>query len=264
MGSIMSVPLPYLVVANWKSHKNATDAAAWIAGLLSKTQALSSAAQSAESVKVQVVIAPSVVLLPAVSAALKVDDPTLAATSVPDSNRAETESIFSYQLAVQDLSPFPAGAYTGAISTENLKGYSVKYAIMGHSERRRYFHETHLDVANKVDQALAADITPIVCVDEAYIWPQANAISQEQLARCVVAYEPLEAIGSGQEQPATEVTPVVAQVKEAFGPVSVIYGGSVVARNVRTYQGITQGVLVGSASLEVATFFDLLAQVAGG
>ncbi len=165
-----------------------------------------------------------------------------------------------FLIGVQDISPFAAGAYTGAVCARNLEGLRVKYAIVGHSERRRYFHETHQDVANKVTQCLENGITPIVCVDVDYIQAQANAIKADELDRCLVAYEPLTAIGSGENQPVAEVEPVAAQVKQIFNIQSVIYGGSVSPENVRDYLQVTDGVLVGTDSLNAAVFTQLVQQ----
>ena len=161
-------------------------------------------------------------------------------------------------LGVQDISSFPAGAYTGAVSAWNLAGFMVNYALVGHSERRRYFHETHQEVANKVAQCLENSITPIVCVDADYIQAQANAINPEYLAKCVVAYEPLAAIGSGFNQPIEEVEVAVAKIKQAFGQIPVIYGGSVNANNAADYLKVTDGVLVGTDALDPVAFTNII------
>jgi triosephosphate isomerase len=161
-------------------------------------------------------------------------------------------------LGVQDISPYSAGAYTGAVSGRNLEGFGVRYAIVGHSERRRYFHETNQDVANKVSQCLENSITPVVCVDSEYIQAQANAIKTEELSRCLVAYEPLAAIGSGENQPVTEVEPIVKQIRQIFGIQSVIYGGSVKPDNVADYLTMTDGVLVGTDSLDAKIFSQII------
>lgn len=163
-------------------------------------------------------------------------------------------------LGVQDISPWSAGAYTGAVSARNLEGFKVKYAIVGHSERRHYFHETNQDVANKVSQCLENGITPIVCVDADYVQSQANAIKTEELARCLVAYEPLTAIGSGENQPVAEVEPIIRQIRQVFGIQSVIYGGSVNPDNVADYLQVTDGVLVGTDSLDAGVFSQLVAK----
>lgn len=225
-----------LIVANWKSHKTREAAVAWF-------DAYEAWMASHSNLQAQVVVAPP---FPALMFA---------------ANRLLKPELRQTFLAVQDLSPFPAGAYTGAVSAQNLSGFDVRFAIVGHSERRRYFHETHQEVANKVDQALQAGITPIVCLDDEYLSAQAAAINPDQLKSCIVAYEPLEAIGSGLNQPVAEVAPIVARIKEVFGNVPVIYGGSVEADNVAEYLGVCQGVLVGGASLDVKEFTGLLEKV---
>ncbi|NCO31390.1 triose-phosphate isomerase, partial [bacterium] len=73
-------------------------------------------------------------------------------------------------------SPFPVGKYTGATAASQLASLGVKYAIVGHSERRRYFSEDNTQVANKVRQCVEAGIIPIVCVDDEYVSTQAAAI----------------------------------------------------------------------------------------
>lgn len=161
-------------------------------------------------------------------------------------------------LAVQDVSPFPAGAYTGAVSTINLQGLDIKYAIVGHSERRKYFHETHQDVANKVAQCVENNIIPIVCVDDEYISDQAAAIDDQYLEKCIVAYEELGAIGTGANEPIEHVLKVKDLIISAFGQVPVIYGGSVTPANATEYLAKMDGVLVGGASLDAEKFASIV------
>lgn len=144
------------------------------------------------------------------------------------------------------------------MSVANITDWEIGYGIVGHSERRQYFEESHQDVANKVSQLIDAGITPIVCIDDEYLVEQAAAIEKDQLKQCVVAYEPLEAIGSGVFQPVDEVEPIVNQIKEVFGEVPVLYGGSVDAENVAQYLAVTDGVLVGGASLDANEFAALM------
>lgn len=162
-----------------------------------------------------------------------------------------------FVMGVQDLSSMAAGSYTGAVSAVNLEGMEVKYAILGHSERRHHFGETDQDVANKVERALEAGLVPVVCVDEDYIFSQAAALEQSQLSKCMVAYEPLSAIGTGEEMSVKKVEEVFAQIKKVFGEVKVIYGGSVNPNNVDEYLLVGDGVLVGTASLDAKEFLAL-------
>lgn len=222
-----------LIIANWKSHLSQAQALAWLDEWAKKWQ------PAAEQT---VVVAPPFSLVGALD------------WYAAHQSHFSAEQQAAFKLAVQDLSPFPAGAYTGAISIENLQGFAVKYALVGHSERRRYFHETNQEVANKVEQALAAGITPVVCVDRDYLTSQAATLSSKEWAKCVIAYEPLEAIGTGSRQPAAEVEPVVAEIKAQFGKVPVVYGGSVDADSAAEYAGVVDGLLVGGQSLKPDSF----------
>ena len=220
------------IIANWKSNKSQVDV---VDGLQQFCKTSFEAHQST------VIIAPSFPFLSQVA---------------QFSNKVK-----GVELAVQDLSSYPAGSYTGATSVRNVKDYQVKYAVVGHSERRRYFKETDQEVANKVERCVEADITPIVCVDDDYIFSQASAIKNEYLEKCLVAYEALAAIGSGHSEPVDEVKKAFSKIKQEFGDVPVIYGGSVTQANVSQYLEISDGVLVGGASLKVKSFVDIFNRV---
>jgi triosephosphate isomerase len=222
-----------LIIANWKSHKNLAEAGEWLTEF-----ADSGVTGSADTLTVA--IAPSFPLVSNVATFL------------------QSLSLSKIKVAVQDISPFPPGAYTGAVAAPTLQGLGITYAILGHSERRKYFHETHQEVANKVDQALQAGIIPVVCVDDEYVTQQASAIRPDVLSECVVAYEDLESIGTGKNKDPDMVARVTAMIKEAFGPVKVLYGGSVSVSNIATYLEITDGVLVGTHSLVAQDFISLL------
>jgi len=223
-----------LIIANWKSNHNLQTAQAWV------NQVLPAVAEA----KAELVVAPPFSLLAPATGLLA------------NSN---------FSLAVQDLSSFKAGSYTGAVCATNLVGLKIKYAILGHSERRRHFHETDEEVAAKVKQALVAGINPIICVDEPYLASQHQALVQAGVdfaqSNLTVAYEPLAAIGTGQSADLGQVSQVISKIKELFGPVAVVYGGSVEAANIRDYLEISDGVLVGSASLQGESFVELVQQV---
>lgn len=163
-------------------------------------------------------------------------------------------------LGVQDLSPFPAGAYTGAVGAHNLSDSGVRYAIVGHSERRKYFHETNQEVANKVRECLANSITPILCVTREEVIAQAGALSDVEKSGVMVAFEPVEHIGTGTSDALDNILETKEQVTRAFGSVPYIYGGSV---NPQTDISILQspaidGFLVGTACLDPNQFSKLL------
>ncbi len=175
--------------------------------------------------------------------------------------RKFSESIDTIKLAAQDVSPYPMGSYTGAVNAQQLNEAGVKYVLVGHSERRRHFHETHEDVARKVTQVLDAGMTPVLCLDKEYIQEQAAVLDSKLCSSCVVAYEPLAAIGNGQPEDVGTVQEIIAEIRASFGDVPVIYGGSVTPDNVGEYALVCDGALVGTASLEGKKFAELVGKV---
>lgn len=185
------------------------------------------------------------------------------------------------ELGAQDLSQHSEGAYTGEVSADMLKEFGVRYAIVGHSERRQYHFETDALVAEKARAALAGGITPIVCVGETLAEREAGRteeIVKRQLAavihtnghcisEIVVAYEPVWAIGTGRTatpEQAQQVHAVLrAQLKAATGHadrVHILYGGSMNAANAASLlvQPDIDGGLIGGASLKAADFLQIV------
>lgn len=162
-----------------------------------------------------------------------------------------------FALAAQDISPYPFGAYTGAVSANMLK-HQIEYCIVGHSERRQYFAESHLEIANKVELLLTSEITPILCLDQPYAQKQLAAFDQKDLEKLIIAYEPLEAIGTGEPADPKQVAEVVKRIRELIqtDQTPIIYGGSTNADNARTYLEIegVAGLLPGSSSLNPDVF----------
>ncbi|HEX5594867.1 MAG TPA: triose-phosphate isomerase [Micromonosporaceae bacterium] len=183
----------------------------------------------------------------------------------------------------QDLSPHQAGAYTGDISGPMLAKLGCQYVVVGHSERRSMHHETDAVVNAKVTAALANNLTPILCVGEglevrealrqvAHCCDQLEAalsgLTAEQVAKVVVAYEPVWAIGTGKTatpEDAQEVCGALRQRiadlhgKETAQQVRVLYGGSVKAANIAGImaQPDVDGALVGGASLDAEEFAQI-------
>jgi triosephosphate isomerase len=180
----------------------------------------------------------------------------------------------------QDVSEHDEGAYTGEVSAGMLAKLGCSYVVVGHSERRQYHAESDELVNAKAKKALAAGITPIVCVGEGLevrkegrhvehtvgqLDGSLAGLSADQVAGLVVAYEPVWAIGTGEvatPDDAQEVCAALrARVAEAFSPeaaesVRILYGGSVKAANVAgiMQQADVDGCLVGGASLQADEF----------
>ena len=189
------------------------------------------------------------------------------------------------ELGAQDVSAHESGAYTGEFSAAMLKELGVRYAIVGHSERRQYHGETDQLVAAKAKSALASGVTPIVCVGETLAEREAGKteeVVKRQLAavihanghcisEIVVAYEPVWAIGTGKTaspEQAQQVHGVLrAQLKAASAHadrIHILYGGSMNAANAAQLlaQADIDGGLVGGASLKAPEFLSIIAAAA--
>ncbi len=180
----------------------------------------------------------------------------------------------------QDLSQHDEGAYTGEVSGAFLAKLGCRYAVVGHSERRQHHAEDDQVVAAKVRAALRHDLTPLLCVGEPLEVRQAGGhvehvvtqlraalegLEPDQVARVVVAYEPVWAIGTGEVATPQDAQEVCAAVREAVRELAgddvadglrVLYGGSVKPGNVAEIMAgeDVDGALVGGASLSVDDF----------
>jgi triosephosphate isomerase (TIM) len=186
------------------------------------------------------------------------------------------------ELGAQDVSTHAAGAFTGEVSASMLGDLGCRYAIVGHSERRQYHAESDALVADKAKAALAAGITPIVCVGETLAEREAGRteeVVKRQLAavihanghcisEIVVAYEPVWAIGTGKTASPEEAQAVHAvlraQLKAATDQsarVKILYGGSMNAANAASLlsQADINGGLIGGASLKAEDFLKIIA-----
>jgi len=184
-----------------------------------------------------------------------------------------------FKLAAQNFYWRDQGAYTGEVSATQLRGI-VQYGLVGHSERRHVFNESDKDTRAKVQAALRNDIRPILCVGETaseraggettdvihdqLIGGLAN-VTSEELTKVVIAYEPVWAIGTGNNAVPNDVIQAVvairSQLKHLYGAkaaneVQVLYGGSVKADSAADYLALegVDGLLVGGASLEEKSF----------
>lgn len=189
----------------------------------------------------------------------------------------------SVSWGVQTVSERENGAVTGEVSVEMLKDFGCHYAIIGHSERRAYFHETDVMIAEKVQAVIEGGIQPIVCVGETLAQREANetmVVIKEQLAHVlslkdnlpavttvIFAYEPVWAIGTGKTatpEQADEVHRFIREACEATSAgwgktVRILYGGSVKPGNAAALFNMPNidGALVGGASLDSHQFIEI-------
>ncbi len=209
----------------------------------------------------------------------------LVAVCVPAPYLAQVQLLVAgtrIDLGAQDVSQHESGAFTGEVSARMLREFATRYCLVGHSERRQYHGETDVVVATKAQRALAAGITPIVCVGETLAEREAGRteeVVKRQLAavihtnghcisEIVVAYEPVWAIGTGKTaspEEAQQVHAVLRAQLHAATPhadrVHILYGGSMNAANAAQLlsQPDIDGGLVGGASLKAADFLTIIA-----
>lgn len=188
------------------------------------------------------------------------------------------------QVAAQDVSAATNGAYTGDVAAEQLDSIGINCALVGHSERREYQHETDEIIAKKLEQLFAKDITPIFCIGEKLEEREAakhfdvvksqvlNALkpqNPEHLSKLVIAYEPVWAIGTGKTASPAQAQEIHAFIRqtlaEEFGAeianqTSILYGGSVNPGNAKELfsQPDIDGGLVGGASLKLEDFTQII------
>jgi len=168
------------------------------------------------------------------------------------------------RLCAQDVSPFPQGSYTGAVNALQLIELGVSYCIVGHSERRRYFHETSSDIANKVKELVEVGITPLVCMDESDIVPQFAALDSEYLDKCIYCYEPSNGLGGSQTATPEQISEIRSKISKFVNNPEFVYGGSVTSDNVKELLDLNlHGVLVATASLNPLSFSHILEVVHG-
>jgi len=193
----------------------------------------------------------------------------------------------SIAIGAQNCSEHESGAYTGEVSAAMLKSMAVPYVILGHSERRQFFHEDGSMLAKKVDKALSHQLIPIFCcgepleirekgTHEAMVSDQIDKglfhLSPEAITKVVVAYEPVWAIGTGKTastQQAQDMHAVIRrQLSNKYGErvaqsIPILYGGSVKPDNAKELFSCpdVDGGLVGGASLKARDFMDIVKAV---
>lgn len=175
-------------------------------------------------------------------------------------------------LCAQNCSEYTRGAYTGEISAEMIRELGCKYVVLGHSERRHVFYETNEIILKKYQNAIADSLVPILCFGETLSIYQGNdkfGYLENQLADyrglnpSILAYEPVWSIGTGLVPTIAEITAVISICKNQFPDTKILYGGSVTNSNIKEISRIKllDGFLVGGASLESKSLFDLITSI---
>ncbi len=243
-----------IIAGNWKMNKTVAEALAVVKGLKLELANLK---------EVDVVVCPPFTALSEVSKAV-----------------LET----SIRLGAQNMSENNFGAFTGEIAAGMLKEFSVRYVILGHSERRQYQKESDELISRKARAAHAASLKPIVCVGELLAEREAGqmeavlrtqvrgslgGLTAEQMRETIVAYEPVWAIGTGKTATSAQAQEAHLFIRRELAGmfdesvarhVRIQYGGSVKASNARELMEQTDvdGALVGGASLDVRSFSDIV------
>jgi len=234
-----------LVVANWKA--NLIDVKQWVNDFSVHSSQLTVD-------NIEVAITPPYTLLQTLSTV----------------NSEPVSAVNQFALASQDLSMFPAGAYTGEIPASMLTNLGVKYVLVGHSERRKYLKETNLEVEAKLQQAIANNITPIICAQSLEEIP--NNLRNFDPAKFLIMYEPFSAISTqGQYHPesAENVKSVLMEWQAKLSPgIKFLYGGSVSQENIKTFLPLTEehilsGFVIGHASLDPNSFYAIISCLCG-
>lgn len=244
------------IIGNWKMNKTASEGASLVNSL---------AVRLTGEEKTKVVVCPPFTALSAV--------------------KEKLEGV-TIELGAQNVHYMPSGAYTGEISVDMLKDLGVTHCIVGHSERREYFGETDETVHKKLEVLLDKNITPVLCVGESLAQRQngeykefvemqirhaLDNLDTRKIEKCVIAYEPIWAIGTGVTATSAEAQDMCEfiryVVKKMFGEdtasnISILYGGSVNLGNVKEIMSEEDidGVLVGGASLK-PEFADMVLSV---
>jgi len=242
-----------IVAGNWKMNKTASEAAALIDGIKKTVADVS---------KVEIVVCPPF-------------------TDLKDAAAACAGS--NVGLGAQNVHWEASGAFTGEISTGMLKDLGVKYVIIGHSERRQYFGETDATVNKRTKAALAAGLTPIVCVGETLAERDGGKMEEvvvrqvkigladlgDDLGKIVVAYEPVWAIGTGRTATPAQAQEVHALIRRTLAELSsgavantirIQYGGSMKPENAKELmsQPDIDGGLIGGAALKADSFAAII------
>lgn len=247
-----------IIAGNWKMNNNKAEAKELVDGIMYGVSQLDASKMP------EVVIAPTYTALWQAYDLIK-NEPKIA-------------------LAAQNVNPNPSGAYTGEISLDMLEDFKVKFVIIGHSERRQMFGETDEFINEKAKAILAKGLIPIICCGEtleqreagvtdthlaSQITKALDGISAEDVAKSVIAYEPIWAIGTGKSCDSAEANRTIGEIRKVVAKlysqdvadkIRILYGGSVKPSTIveQMAQEEIDGGLIGGAALKADSFLDLI------
>ncbi len=221
-----------IVLANWEAHLSPANAEKWLAEFAEGYRPLPG---------LRVILAVPFLYL--------------------DRARHQAARLARVSLAAQDVSPYPPGSYTGATPAAWLAGLT-EYVLIGHREQRLYFHETTQDAANKVNEAVAAGLRPILCMDRKEAGAQVAALDPAGLEQLIVAYTPADAVQLEVARSAGAIAGAAEYFSGLSGGRPVLYGGGV---NVETVGDLIvlphlAGVMAAAGGLDPRHFVALLAR----
>lgn len=215
------------IVGNWKSNKNSGEVEVWFKQFARLFQESRTKFDNLE-----IAVCSPYIYLPLVG-------------------KLQKEYNLPIKIGAQDVSPFPNGAYTGAVSASQIAEFA-QYVIIGHSERRLNFHEDDKELSEKVKRAKEQNLGVIFCIQN-----QNTFVPQDVQ---IIAYEPVWAIGTGKTDTPENADKVAAIVKEKYPDAVLLYGGSVSSENVQNFLKTAHidGVLPGGASLDPQKFWEIV------
>lgn len=218
------------IVANWKANLSPERAAQWLDAF---------AAVYRPRLDIEVILAVPVLALPSLA--------------------AKAGALPGVALAAQSVSAYPQGSYTGSTPASWLSGLAT-YTLIGHRERRRYFHETVQDVARQAYESLAENLRPIVCVDAELLIAQTAAVAVEELSHLIWAYTPDTPASLEMARNTADISAMLPKIAQKTDNRPVLYGGGVTVDNGGSLWQIPglHGLMLGKGCLDAAAFANLI------
>lgn len=222
-----------MIVANWKANLAPEGAVQWLDAFATVYR---------PRLDVEVILAVPVLALPMVA--------------------AKVETLPGVALAAQSVSAYPQGSYTGSTPASWLRGLAT-YTLLGHRERRRYFHETVQDVARQVYESLAEDLRPIVCFDAELLMAQTAAMAVEELSHLIWAYTPDTPASLEMARSTADISAILPKIAQKTDNRPVLYGGGVTVDNGGSLWQVPglHGLMLGKGCLDAAAFANLIDQL---